>query len=89
MVLRPLRCVIEGPSRPLAAFDLCDAEEWSEDHSGAQIPKDVPWRRGMVEGPLRCWSFDHSAASWFFNHSSASSVKLRQQTSLTGGFSEA
>ena len=38
--------------------------------SGAQIPKDVP---------LRCWSFDHSAAS---------SGKPRQRTSLTGGLSE-
>jgi len=53
--------MVEGPSRPLAAFALRDAEEWLENHSGAQIPKDVP---------LRC------------------SVKLRQQTSLTGGIPE-
>ena len=54
-------CCDARRSRPLAAFALRDAEEWSQDHSGAQIPKDVP---------LRC------------------SVKLRQQTSLAGGFSE-
>jgi hypothetical protein len=34
--------MVEGPSRLLAAFALRDAEEWSKDHSGAQIRKDVP-----------------------------------------------
>ena len=39
----PLHLLVRLLERASAVVDvLRDAEEWSEDHSGAQIPKDVP-----------------------------------------------